>query len=242
MYQYEDQTPTLRLPELYQEGHWLNVAAFNPMTYALGKGLRAALWVQGCPIHCQGCVSPDWQDYREAQIVPVDEMVERILSIPGIQGLTLSGGEPMEQASALATLVNHLRLQRDLDVICFSGYSLERLRNHPPNPGVPKLIEEIDVLIDGPYLPEFNNDCGLRGSTNQTVHYLSDRLKDYDFINIPRSIEVNILEGQVFFTGIPSKKISTAIEQGIENAMPESEKDGSTTNKLFTTGGLREWA
>ena len=186
----------------------INLAAFCPQTRTHGPGLRAVVWVQGCPHKCLGCIAPEWQEHRTAELVDVDDLVQRILAQPNITGITLSGGEPMLQASALANLVEKVRLQRPvLDVICFTGYTMSALLGRAAlgESAIERLLGQVDVLIDGPYIEAQNNGIGLRGSTNQVVHRLTERgrLMAYDFENAPRQVEIFVGDGQYLFTGIP---------------------------------------
>src|SRR5512136_1451174 len=81
---------------------YVNVAAIIPSTRALGPGERAVVWVQGCPFHCPGCIAPEWLPFVPAHLMPVEELVDRLLSSPTVTGMTFSGGEPMLQARSLA--------------------------------------------------------------------------------------------------------------------------------------------
>lgn len=154
-------------------GSLVNVAATRVGTRALGPGLRSVVWVQGCPFTCRGCMSPDWIPDRPARLVAPGELAAELLADARVTGLTLSGGEPMAQAAALAETVARARAERDLSVLCFTGYRLERLRRDPPDPGVARLLACVDVLVDGQYVAELNDGRGLRGSRNQRVHRLN---------------------------------------------------------------------
>src|SRR5215216_1530392 len=139
----------------------LNIAAIAAQTQALGVGTRAAVWVQGCPFTCPGCIAPQWIPFTPALRLTPEQVLERI-DLRQINGLTFSGGEPMQQASGLATVARLARKEKDLDLICFTGYRYEQLVNHPPNRGVAELLTEVDVLIDGPFIQSLNNSVGLR--------------------------------------------------------------------------------
>jgi len=194
---------------------FLYLAALKLGTYSLGPGYRAAIWVQGCPFHCKGCISPEW-------IVPggvltdIEDIAHRILDEPAIDGLTISGGEPMMQTSPLYRLTRVLkRAKRDFNVICFTGYRIQDLMNKPPSPRVRNFLNEIDVLIDGPYIAAKNDNIGLRGSSNQTIHFLSDALKEHDFEHNPRKIEIDLLDGEAFIVGIPPRQLNPAWDQAM---------------------------
>jgi anaerobic ribonucleoside-triphosphate reductase activating protein len=119
----------------------------------------------------------------------------------------------MEQAAGLAALARLARAQKDLNLICFSGYRYERLVKNPPNPGVAALLAEIDVLIDGPFIQSLNDSKGLRGSTNQRIIHLTSRLRDYDFETQTRTVEITITDGELAFVGIPTPDMMTAMRR-----------------------------
>lgn len=196
----------------------LNVAAVTSATRALGPGLRAAVWVQGCSIHCPGCIAPDWIAMRPAFLIDPELLAEELLRNPAITGLTLSGGEPMLQAGELARLVRHARRQRDIDVISFTGFRLASLLRNPPNPGVESLLQELDVLIDGPYLDQKNDNLGLRGSSNQQIHFFTGKLQSYDFHQASRSVEIEVSDGQAFMIGIPTRSLHRTFARAVEQA------------------------
>lgn len=190
----------------------LNVAATTASTGALGPGRRSVLWVQGCPFRCAGCIAEEWIPQVDATLMTVAEAAAALSADPGISGVTFSGGEPMAQAAELAELIRHLRRSRDLDLVCFTGYRLETLRSRPPNAGVPALLAEIDVLIDGLYVAGRNDGTGLRGSTNQRIHHLTGRLRDcgYDFEHRARVSEFQQTGGDLLLVGVPDPTIAAA--------------------------------
>ena len=192
--------------------HLLNIANIAPRTQALGPGTRAAIWVQGCPLHCAGCLAPKWIPFITATQLTVEEVLQK-LDLDAISGLTFSGGEPMEQAAGLAALARLARQTKDLDLICFTGYRYERLLKNPPNHGVAELLAQVDVLIDGPYVQALNNSVGLRGSSNQRVIHLTSRLKAHDFESQRREVEITITSGELAFIGIPTPDILSAMER-----------------------------
>jgi anaerobic ribonucleoside-triphosphate reductase activating protein len=196
----------------------LNIASFTPLTQSLGPGKRAALWVQGCPIHCPGCIVPEWQENRMNTLFPVPEISQMILSAPAISGLTLSGGEPTLQAEALAALLNDVKKQRDLNVICYSGFTLEVLIKRIADvPAIGQLLEQLDVLIDGPYVRKLDDNRGLRGSSNQRIHYLTERLKYFDFESAPRQAEFQFVNGDLLLAGVPPLGVLPAFEELARN-------------------------
>jgi anaerobic ribonucleoside-triphosphate reductase activating protein len=189
----------------------LNIASIVDQTQALGPGTRAAVWVQGCPLNCPGCIAPQWIPFVPAMELTPEQILER-LSLDKIDGLTFSGGEPMEQAAGLAALIRLAREHKPLNLICFTGYRYERLLKNPPNRGVAELLAQIDVLIDGPYVQALNDSVGLRGSSNQRVIALTSRLNVYNLESQSRNVEVKIADGELAFVGIPTPDMMDALK------------------------------
>lgn len=194
----------------------LNIAQFWPATHALGPGLRSVAWVQGCNRHCPSCISPEWAPQVDAHVVPVENLAELLISNPNIGGVTFSGGEPMLQAEELAALICLIHQKRDLNIICFTGFTYDQLRQKPGIPGAERLLAEVDVLIDGPYIVEQDDNRGLRGSANQKVHHLTDRLQGYDFETGPRKVEFHIQNNYTMMVGIPAWDVQRTLEQSIK--------------------------
>lgn len=154
----------------------LEYGIFWPSTSALGPGKRFAIWTQGCPRRCFKCASPELQPAGEGKSVDVETFSNKILQTPDINGITISGGEPMIQAEALAILLGAVRGKRpDLTVILFTGFRIEDLQSERYR----ALLGHVDVLIDGEYVDSLNDDKGLRGSSNQRIHFLTPRLLEY---------------------------------------------------------------
>jgi len=202
--------------------HTLNIAAIAARTEVLGPGTRAVVWVQGCPLNCPGCLAPKWIPFVPAMELTPEEIVEK-LDLDRITGLTFSGGEPMEQAAGLAALARLARQEKDLDLICFTGYRYERLLKNPPNDGVAELLAEVDVLVDGPFIQLLNDSVGLRGSSNQKVIHLTSRLQGHDFESHTRNIEITITDGDLAFIGIPTPDIMSAIRRATYTDMERME-------------------
>jgi anaerobic ribonucleoside-triphosphate reductase activating protein len=180
----------------------LIVSRVAERTSVLGPGLRAVVWVHGCPLRCAGCIAPEDLPFAGGDERPVPELAGWLGSLPAeITGVTFSGGEPMAQADALADLVDTIRRDRDWSVMSFSGFTLEHLRRHG-DAGQRRLLSRLDVLVDGPYLADRHADLRWRGSDNQRVHLLTDRhtLPDSD-----RSAGIELLAGtdDVMWIGVP---------------------------------------
>ena len=203
-------------------GQLINVAAACVGTRSLGPGLRSVVWVQGCPFSCANCIAPDWIPQRRATEMTAAELADRLLADPAVTGFTFSGGEPMTQAAGLAEVIRVARRQRGLSLICFTGYRLGELRRCPPGPGVAGLLAETDVLIDGRYVAARNDNRGLRGSSNQQIHHLTDRLAALsgEFEAGPRRSEIRLQHRSALLVGVPASAVAEAFARLPSQARP----------------------
>ncbi|WP_437966006.1 4Fe-4S single cluster domain-containing protein [Sorangium sp. So ce260] len=161
----------------------LNLADAVAPSFANGPGARAVLWVQGCSIRCPGCHNPHTWSSGPVRVCDVESVVRWYKSTPNLRGVTLSGGEPFSQARALAAVCRILRSD-GADVVAFSGYTREHLEAGMLPHGE-LLLREVDLLIDGPYMSEQATRLTLRGSSNQRLHFLTDRIAPDDLDGIP---------------------------------------------------------
>lgn len=174
-------------------------------TRALGPGLRYAIWTQGCPFACPGCVTPESRAVDGGMVVDVEDLAADIMASDGIDGITISGGEPFVQAASLAALLSRVKGMRpQLNVIVFTGFAIERLAEVE---NAAELLPYIDLLIDGPYVETLNDGLGLRGSSNQRLHFLTDALLPYreQLENGKRQVELTFRRGASAVVGIPLK-------------------------------------
>ena len=186
----------------------LNKAHF-PVT-TLGYGRRLGLWVQGCSIGCKGCVSQDTWDADGGWAVDVAEVLAWCDSSRKheIDGITISGGEPFEQAPALKKLLDALdawrqQLERPFDMLCYSGLPLGKIEQRHAD-----ILASLDVLIPEPYVARRTGAGPWRGSSNQPLVPLTplgrvrygDETQDAE--DAPR-IQVSLEHGAAWFIGIP---------------------------------------
>jgi anaerobic ribonucleoside-triphosphate reductase activating protein len=178
----------------------LVVAAVHPDCRVLGPGSRFAIWVQGCPLSCRECVSPQWIPFAGGTRLPVGELVTEVADV-AVDGLTISGGEPFAQAAALAKLITGVRERRDLSVLCYTGFSRAGLEKRG-TPAQHALLAQLDVLIDGPYVAARHGDLRWRGSANQRIHRLTDRIAAGPDESAGLQLEITA-DGDVQWLGVP---------------------------------------
>jgi anaerobic ribonucleoside-triphosphate reductase activating protein len=122
----------------------------------LGPGKRIGIWVQGCSRHCQGCMSPHVKIQKQENLRSVDSIFNEIFPIARqFDGVTVSGGEALEQADALTGLLMKIRKETNLDILVYTGYTLDKIKNG--SMVMKKLLNQIDILIDGPFMEHLPN-------------------------------------------------------------------------------------
>ncbi len=194
------------------KAHW-------PVT-VLGPGRRIGLWLQGCSIHCPGCVSQDTWPKDPSRRIAVADLVAwcRKVSAGAPDGITISGGEPFDQPAGLrallASLVAWRREKRlDFDVLCYSGYPLRKLEKEHG-----RILALLDALIPEPYVDHLPQGNVWRGSANQPLVPLSARGRERyaDRVAAPasgdRRMQATVEGGRVWMIGIPGRGDMAAVE------------------------------
>ena len=180
----------------------LNIMGYLNRSEVNGPGCRAVVWVQGCWRECPDCFNPASWSLAVNQLVSVEELAERILSEPANQGVTFSGGEPFLQATALADLARQVKAA-GLNVMSFTGYTLSELRSPSAPEGVEDLLDQLDILIDGPYVSALviHKPDSPVSSRNQRLHIFNPAFADkIDWASDQTEIHV-LKDGTYVFTG-----------------------------------------
>lgn len=135
-----------------------------------GPGVRTAIYFQGCSHRCPGCHNPETHDPAGGSEVEIDRLIELVEKIKGIDGVTLSGGEPFEQPASAAALAAAFT-KRDLNLVLYSGYTFEALINRATrDENVLSLLQAGILLVDGPYMQELRDTTlPYHGSSNQRI-------------------------------------------------------------------------
>ncbi|MGY2794263.1 anaerobic ribonucleoside-triphosphate reductase activating protein [Thermostichus sp. OS-CIW-31] len=185
---------------------YLNLMGYVDESEVNGPGCRAVVWVQGCLRECPGCFNPASWPFVIHQLVSVTDLAAQILSNPKNQGVTFSDGEPFWQAPALASLARLLKA-KGLTVMSFTGFTLEQLHSPQAPPGAQELLQELDILVDGPYLQSqaIHSPHSLVSSRNQRVHVFNPALQNQ--LNwASDQVEIHILkDGTRIVTGYGSQ-------------------------------------
>lgn len=141
-----------------------------------GPGLRYVVFVQGCSHKCPGCHNPETHDPNGGFEVGAVNLIEEMLENPLCEGLTISGGEPFDQATEVSWLALLAQL-KDKTVWTYTGYRFEELLERD-DPMVGSLLRCTDVLVDGPFVESLKSyEAKFRGSTNQRLIDVKKSLK-----------------------------------------------------------------
>jgi anaerobic ribonucleoside-triphosphate reductase activating protein len=139
--------------------------------------MRAVIWVQGCPLRCRDCIAQETLSFDGGTTRTVADLAAWLGSLAGVEGVTLSGGEPFAQAEPLALLLDEVRAVRpEFTAMSYSGFTHAALRRGTPAQRA--LLDRLDLLVDGPYQVARHGDLRWRGSSNQRLIALTDRYRE----------------------------------------------------------------
>jgi anaerobic ribonucleoside-triphosphate reductase activating protein len=191
----------------------INLALFLPRSSVNGPGVRAVVWVQGCRLRCSGCRNMTMQSRRVVERVSVHDLLDRIRAIGDIEGITLSGGEPFQQAAPLAAFARGCA-RLGLSVMAYSGYTLREILTSR-DPARLQLLACLDILVDGRFVRGSTAVKGWRGGAGQGLHFLSARyqdLREHPEAWPDPEAEVHVTaSGRVLLTGFPTAEMRREI-------------------------------
>ena len=170
----------------------MRVYQYIHQTKAEGPGNRFAIWVQGCPHKCPGCFEKDtWNPFGGFEL-SLEEVIGEFNKAAGfVDGVTILGGEPFEQAEELAEFAEYVR-QSGKTVITFTGYTYVSLQARS-DLSIDKLLRNTDILMDGEYVQALRDfSRPMVGSQNQNIIFLSDRIPMKEYYSYKNSIEVRM--------------------------------------------------
>lgn len=146
----------------------MRISHLNSSTYVDGPGQRAAVFVKGCSLACLGCQNRHLWPHSGGQMMKAEEVAYELLRMND-KAITISGGEPFQQADALAELVTTLRrISPSVHIMIYSGYTFEELIDLLPSHLFAAIFSRIDVLVDGRFVKELDSSMmQYRGSANQ---------------------------------------------------------------------------
>lgn len=144
----------------------LSILSIVEDTMVDGPGLRTSVYCAGCPNACPGCHNPQSWDIRSGHPMSTDDIM-RVIEADPYANVTFSGGDPMFQPEGFTALAKDIRRRTAKTIWCFSGFTFEALVR---NPRQRALLEQLDVLVDGPFVQSLRDESLIfRGSTNQRI-------------------------------------------------------------------------
>lgn len=181
----------------------LRIGATLGKSCANGPGNRFVVWFQGCSQDCRGCANPEFQPFSGGSARSVDSLLTAILAVPNLDGVTISGGEPFDQADGFFALIRAIRAKSRLAVFVFSGYRYAELDRRFQ---LGSRLDRPDAILCGPFRQELAPDYDhFLPSANQELKLLTDRFQPGDFDGLPIHETVIQPDGTVFESGILRK-------------------------------------
>ena len=152
----------------------LRILSIIEDTMVDGPGFRTSIYCAGCRHNCPGCHNRQSWDFNQGQLMTTEEIMDVILADP-FANVTFSGGDPMFQAEGFTELAHAIHKRSNKTIWCFTGFTFEALLAKPEQR---RLLEQIDVLVDGPYIERLKDtDLLYRGSSNQRLIDVKESLK-----------------------------------------------------------------
>jgi anaerobic ribonucleoside-triphosphate reductase activating protein len=148
----------------------IRVAGIVKESIVDGPGIRFVVFAQGCKHNCPGCHNKHTHSFEGGHLLSIDDIINQMKSNPLLDGITLSGGEPFEQAEGFAVLAKRVK-KLGHNVMIYTGYTYEEItKNKYKKKGWVELINCTDVLVDGKFeIKKKNMMLRFRGSENQRI-------------------------------------------------------------------------
>lgn len=156
----------------------IRVAGYVYNSLANGDGVRDVIFLSGCKLNCKGCQNKELQDENFGEDVLIADIVDRVKENIGIiDGVTISGGDPFYQADKLYLLCKELK-KHNINIWVYTGnVYLDIIKNK----SYERVLDFIDVLVDGPFIESLKTDVKYIGSSNQNIIRLNKwRVKHYE--------------------------------------------------------------
>lgn len=173
--------------------------AVIPRSSANGPGTRWVIWSQGCTLGCPGCFNPETHA-RDGLVRSAGEVAAEVLADAAyVDGVTLTGGEPLEQPAAVAAFCAQVRAHSDLGLIVLTGFTRREIEADPARVAA---VAAADLVVTGRYNERLPLGRGLRGSSNKQYWMRSDRYGAAELAAVPE-LEITIADdATVTFTGM----------------------------------------
>lgn len=173
----------------------MNYHKIEKTSIANGDGIRVVLWVSGCSLHCRECHNPETWNINSGLLFDEEAKKElfEALNKPYIQGITFSGGHPLEEENVETVYNLIIEIKQKFpnkDIWLYTGFKWETIFYpivtddlNPERDKIldyrKKIVKMCDVVVDGKYINELRNiRLKWRGSSNQRVIDVQKSLKE----------------------------------------------------------------
>jgi anaerobic ribonucleoside-triphosphate reductase activating protein len=172
-----------------------------------GPGIRSVFWTQGCTLACKGCWNTQYWPRRGGDEISVSEVLSQLNELKDIEGITLLGGEPLQQPQACLELIQGCK-DLGLSIFLYTGYEPSEF-----NELMQSCFDLCDIAVTGRYVQELRDTTlRWRGSQNQQVHFISD-LYDESVLQNQTEVECHILpSGEIRMVGYAEPELSKLLE------------------------------
>jgi len=187
----------------------LNVAEMVESSSIYGPGQRFVIWLQGCSRRCPGCWNVAMLPDTPRHLMKVDELLTEVVHTDGIEGITLLGGEPLNQSGPLEELVRNVK-ENGFTVMLYTGYEKDEIKETASL----NIINLSDIIVYGRYLEdERSEDLRWRGSLNQEIFFNNIDYKiKYSQGLEENQTEIHISEeGEIVLVGYPDKELRAEV-------------------------------
>jgi len=172
-----------------------------------GPGIRSVFWTQGCNLACKGCWNTQYWPSRGGEEISVSAILSQLKELKDIEGITLLGGEPLQQPQACLELIQGCK-EIGLSVFIYTGYEPSEF-----DEVMQSCFDLCDIAVTGRYIQELRDTTlRWRGSRNQQVHFISD-LYDDSVLKEQTEVECHILpSGEIRMVGYAEPELSNLLE------------------------------
>lgn len=180
----------------------MQIAQIIDQTEVEGPGIRTAIWLQGCSLNCPGCCNQSYLP-KQGGIFWNEEDLALHCSKINVQGITILGGEPLEQPKSLFQFIKNIKNISNHSIMLFTGYTWKYIEKHKD---LKKIISQCDLVIAGPFIQKLSpSNKQWIGSKNQTIHFISDCYVSLEKEWKPHQneIEFHIKDGEIIVNGTP---------------------------------------
>lgn len=185
--------------------NYLRIHHYEPLSLVNGPGKRFVVWVQGCSLKCPGCFNPETHLALSGINICADDLANLITqNMTQIEGVTLTGGEPLQQVDQVVELIRIIRKESQLSIILFTGYSLAEITKLPHHK---ELTSHLDVIIAGRYQEALNLQEGRNSLKHKKLLFLNQRYDFSDFVNIPPAEVIISPNGALSSSGLDPLRI-----------------------------------